>query len=320
MLVIPSAIDSAKPIILISGCIVGHKVRYNGESKDDDWVCDVLGKICQFVTVCPEMAMGLGKPREAMRLVRDKGSDAIRLIGSRSKRDFTALAEEHQTRLANELSSQIIDGMILMGRSPSCGLERVKIYQNDQIPINEGTGVFAGKIRQQFPYTPAIEVGRFSDKIQRNHFLVHLYAAFRLRTTVRSKKALQEFHRRYKYLFMAYSPHHLKQLGSIAALAVKKMPIDEQFASYGTIMYDMLKEPLNPGRYRNALAHVYGYFKNDLHPKQKEKLLGAIDCDDKALMAQSHVPLELMAYENLAQNHSYIEEQYLFAPFPASLN
>lgn len=320
MLDIPTNLDRSKPIILVSGCIVGHKVRYNGESKDDDWVCDVLGKNCQFVSACPEMAMGLGKPREAMRFIREDGQAALRLIGSRSKRDFTALAEQHQSRLAHELAGQILDGMILMGRSPSCGLERVKIYQNDQIPINEGTGVFAGKIRQQFPYTPAIEVGRFSDKSQRNHFLVRLFATFRLRTTPRSKKALQDYHRRYKYLFMAYSPYHLKQLGSIAARAVHNMPLNEQFTAYGELMFDMLKEPLNPGRYRNALAHVYGYFKNELHPKQKQKLLAAIDCDDRSLMANSHIPLELMAYENLAQNHRYIEEQYLFAPFPESLS
>lgn len=316
----PESIDPNLPIVLVSGCIVGHKVRYNGESKDDDWVADTLAKSCQFVSVCPEMAMGLGKPREAMRFVRSGGQKKVRLIGSKTKRDFTDLAELHQTKLANDIQDDIFDGAILMGRSPSCGLERVKIYQNDKIPINEGIGVFAAKLRDRFPEVPAIEVGRFSDTSQKNHFLARLYARFRLRRLERSKKALQTYHRRYKYLFMAYSPHHLKQLGSIAAKSTKLMSIEEQFEAYGTLVYETLEAPLHPGRYRNALAHVYGYFKNDLHPKQKQKLLAAIDRDDAALMAESHIPLQLMAYENLAQNNSYIEDQYLFSPFPSNLN
>lgn len=320
MIVKPRSFQPERPTLLVSACIVGHKVRYNGGSKDDDWVNDVLGASCQLVAACPEMAMGLGKPRETMRLVRQTGSRTVRLIGTKSKRDFTDLAETHQTQLVADLAPTTFDGIILMGRSPSCGLERVKIYQNDSIPINEGVGGFAAKLVEQFPETPAIEVGRFADIAQRNHFLARLYAGYRLRRLERSKKALQTYHRRYKYLLMAYSPHHLKQLGSIAAKSVKDMPLDEQFAAYGKFIFETLAEPMNPGRYRNALAHVYGYFKNDLHPRQKDKLLAAIDQDDATLMAQSHIPLQLMAYENLAQNNSYIDEQFLFAPFPNVLN
>ena len=130
----------AQPAIGISSCLLGQEVRFDGGHKRDSFLTDTLGPHVEWVPICPEVEMGLGTPRETLRLVRDAGH-AIRMVTTSTGVDHTETMPLGRPRL-DELAREDLCGYVLKKDSPSCGMERVKTYSAGGM-LNGMGGVFS---------------------------------------------------------------------------------------------------------------------------------------------------------------------------------
>jgi len=215
---------SAKPKIAISACLMGVEVRYNGGHKESRLCSRVLSDYFDFVPLCPEVAIGMGTPREPIRLVGDP--EQPRAVGTvDASLDVTLPLAEYGERMAAQVDD--ICGYIFMQNSPSCGLERVKVYQANGIPHrNGGRGIYAQAFCAQHPNLPVEEAGRLNDPVLRENFLTRVYVYRDWQALLKqglTRRALTDFHSRCKYLLMAHHPEQYKALGNLLGSRARAM-------------------------------------------------------------------------------------------------
>ena len=170
---------SDKPLVGISACLLGEKVRYDGGDKLDHYLRDILGASVEFVSVCPEAESGMGVPREAMRLVSINGD--VRLMTQNTERDMTGPMEQWiRTKLAL-LSAMPLCGYIFKARSPSCGLMSVPCYQQAGSEIKKVSGIFARGLTGLFPLLPVVDEENLHDAGSREDFIARVYNLQRMR-------------------------------------------------------------------------------------------------------------------------------------------
>lgn len=300
----------------VSSCLIGNRVRHDGEHKKNDWMIEQLAPFVTWVPICPEMEMGLGAPRETLRLVGQASNP--RLFTVKSKLDKTDHANATNDRiLKDELH---LDAYIFKKDSPSCGVERVKVYGISGIPTKNGVGLFAHAFQKRYPKVPVIEEGRFNDSAQRESFLIQLFTYGRFsRLLEESKKvnALQLFHQDHKLQLMAYDPGGYKFLGRIAANS-DNHPVDQVFDAYREQLFTLLKKPLTTKKYVNAFQHILGYFKGKLEPGEVSHILKLLED-----YRQSRIPLISVStlFGYLVQKHSiqYLLSQSILNPYPREI-
>ena len=128
---------ASRPVrIGISACLLGQEVRFDGGHKRNPFLTGTFAPFVEWVAVCPEVECGLGTPREAMRLVRT--AEQVRLITVNSGVDVTERMETYTGRRVSQLAKENLSGYVLKKESPSCGLERVKVYDAHQVPARSG--------------------------------------------------------------------------------------------------------------------------------------------------------------------------------------
>src|SRR5512145_721965 len=126
----------------VSTCLLGEKVRYDGQHKLDRFLTDTLGQWVEWVPVCPEVECGLPVPRESMHLVGDP--DRPRLITIRSGTDHTKRLQAWSEERLNALESEGLGGYVFKSRSPSSGLQGIKVYSPEGMPVSaKGVGLWA---------------------------------------------------------------------------------------------------------------------------------------------------------------------------------
>ena len=307
-----------KPLIGISACLLGETVRYDGGSKLDRYLRDVLGKHVDFVPVCPEVESGMGVPREAIRLV-NKGA-AVRLVTTKTDIDLTDRMTGWMEKKMPALSRLPLCGYILKARSPSCGLMRVKIYKPSGGVTNNGTGMFASGLTEYFPLLPLEEEGRLNDSRLRENFIERIFAVYRWHTISNARKSirqLMEFHARHKYTLMAHCPKTLGWLGTYLANS-KQLPLSEVYREYFENFITALGKLATTRKNTNVLQHIMGYFKKDLSGDEKAELAGVINS-----YQQGHVPLivpvTLLNHYVRKYKTQYLEQQYYLNPHPLEL-
>lgn len=199
----------------VSSCLLGERVRYDGGHKRDAFLVDVFGRHVEWVPVCPEMEMGLGTPRDFLRLV--DGGGEIRMIAPTTGTDQTPSMNGFIRKRIPELRREGLAGFIFKRSSPSCGLERVRIYKNDH-PAAVGQGMFAAGLTRAFPHLPVEEEGRLNDARLRENFVTRVFAYQRWMDAHRTRftrRALMDFHARHKFVLMAHSQQGLRRLGRL---------------------------------------------------------------------------------------------------------
>jgi len=302
----------------ISSCLLGEKVRYNGGHKLDRFLCDTLGQFVDYVPVCPEVECGLPVPRESMHLEGDP--EAPRLITTRTRRDLTGQMVTWAKHRVKELEQEHLCGFIFKSRSPSSGMERVKIYDENKIPRKSGSGIFAGIFMNHFPLLPVEEEGRLHDAVLRENFIerIFIFRRWQQMTAGRLKRGdLVDYHSRHKLAIMSHSPKHLKQLGPLVA-AAKSMPLKEVFAQYLAILQDALKLRATVRKNTNVLQHMMGYFKKVLGRDEKAELLDVIGCYHSGLVPLI-VPLTLFNHYVRKYKEPYLAIQTYLNPHPIEL-
>ena len=259
-----------KILIGISSCLLGEKVRFDGNHKLDNAIRTGLGEVFDFQPVCPEVGIGLGVPRPPIRLVGEPG--VARAVGVKdSGLDVT----EDLIRFAHKISKQLtsISGYIFKKGSPSCGLLNVKIYKSNTQVLNTGTGLFAKEIIKAHPLLPVEEEGRLNDPLLRDNFLqrVEIYHHWQqLVTTGIRKKSLLDFHTRHKYTLLAHCEVTYRTLGQLLARA-GKMDLQVLSDQYISAFMEGLKKPTTRGKQANVLEHLAGYFKHYLDGHDKSE-------------------------------------------------
>ncbi|RBW69091.1 YbgA family protein [Bacillus taeanensis] len=305
-----------KPTVVVSKCLEFAACRYNGDVIHDEMV-DNLSTFVDFIPVCPEVEIGLGTPRDVIRIVSKEGEH--RLIQPSTEKDLT----EKMTAFANTFLEEIgeIDGFILKNRSPSCGTRDVKVYTGiEKAPVKEkGSGLFGGKVIENYGDKAVEEEGRLKNFTIREHFLTKLFtlAEFRSIKTRHDMQELIDFHSRNKYLFMAYNQTQLKNMGRTVANHEKKS-IEEVFKSYELYLYKLLKRVPRYTSNINVCQHVFGYFKNELSSKEKAFFLEMMGkYKEKKIPLSSLISL-LKAWAIRFENN-YLLSQTYFEPYPEAL-
>src|SRR5439155_147061 len=136
----------------ISACLLGHEVRYDGGHKRDPFLAETLGRFVEWVPVCPEVELGLGVPREPIRLEGDPA--APRLVAVNNRRDLTRAMTRFARARAEQLARLDLVGYVFKKDSPSCGLRRVPVH---------GDG---GRTRRRAPRRPAPPAPRRSPTVR----------------------------------------------------------------------------------------------------------------------------------------------------------
>jgi uncharacterized protein YbgA (DUF1722 family)/uncharacterized protein YbbK (DUF523 family) len=302
----------------ISTCLLGENVRYDGGHKLDRYLRDLLGKYVDFVPVCPETESGLPVPREAMRLVGDALNPRLVTIDTRI---------DHTERLANwsrqkldELENEKLCGFIFKSRSPSSGMERVKIYNEKGHPVPKGRGIFAGMFMDRFPLLPVEEDGRLHDPVLRENFITRIFVFSRWHQLMEkglNTGRLVDFHTRHKLLLMAHNINTYREIGRMVARAREYNP-EELANEYIDKLMTALKLSSTIKKNVNVLHHIMGYFKKELSKDEKQELLEIIKNYSDSLVPII-VPITLLNHYVRKYHQAYLEEQVYLNPHPMEL-
>ncbi len=302
----------------ISSCLLGEQVRYDGGHKLDRFLVGTLGPFVEWVPVCPEVEMGLPTPREALRLVGD--ADHPRLVTSRGGEDLTERMTSWAERRVGELSKEDLCGFVFKSRSPSSGMERVKLYDRHGVPVKGGVGLFARVFMERFPLLPVEEDGRLHDPKLRETFIEAIFTLKRFRDlleTERTAGGLVAFHSRHKLLLMAHSTEVYRATGKLVAEA-GSLEADDLFARYEALLLKGVRTPTTAKKNVNVLQHLVGYFKRQLSPDEKSETLEIIDRYHRGLVPLV-VPVTLVNHFVRKYDQPYLREQVYLNPHPVEL-
>jgi len=302
--------------VAISECLVGGEVRHDGGHKRSSLPHNKLEGLFEFLPLCPEVGIGLGVPRDAIRLVGN--IDAPRAVGTRdSGLDLTTRLTQFAIQHAPLFDD--VDGHIFTKNSPSCGLFRVKVYgKKDMPPDPRGRGIYAAEIARLRPDLPLEESGRLLDPVLRENFVTRtfVHAHWRaLQAAGVTAKSLIAFHSAYKFLVMAHSIPAYDELGRL--LSDLSSGVDTIAPRYFSKLIYALAKPASRGGHANVLSHLQGYVKDQLSRAARRELADLIESyrrDETPLMA----PLALLKHHLGEHEATYAWNQLYLRPHPAS--
>lgn len=302
----------------VSECLLGVNCRYDGGHSKESFISDTLSRYFDFKAYCPEK-MIFPTPREAIRLVQTPQS--IKVFTSNTNEDVTQKLEEISLTCAQDIQVQELCGFILKSKSPTCGLERVKVYAQKQAPSEKkGVGVFAKKLQKLYPYLPIEEEGRLNDPWLRENFLMQVFAYEDLLSFLKSRpdfSSLITFHTSYKYLIYAKSHVKYKNLGNIVANH-DKLPLKTVLSKYKKEFLQAIKLKGSINKTYNVLLHMFGYFKKYLDKQEKEEILETLEDYKNKIIPLVAVMKILSLYANRL-NIEYLKTQKFLKPYPKEL-
>lgn len=302
----------------ISACLLGQEVRFDGGHKHDRFLTGTVGPFVTYVPVCPEVEVGMGTPRETIRLEKD--GEGLRLVAPKSGTDHTESMAAYSRDRVRELAGEDLSGYILKKDSPSCGMERVKVYNPAGMAEKNGRGLFARILMEALPLLPVEEEGRLNDPRLRDNFFVRVFAYRRLTDFLQSRWSvggLVRFHTREKLLLMAHDPKAYGELGRVVAGA-KGVPRAAVAETYGTAFMTALKKIATVKKNTNVLEHMAGYFKKTLSPAEKDELHGLIG-DYHSELVPLIVPVTLIRHYVRLHGADYLAGQSYLEPSPKEL-
>ncbi|EQC48558.1 PF04463 family protein [Bacteriovorax sp. BSW11_IV] len=311
-------LDKQKPTIVVSACLMGDSVRWNSTAATCRFITNELANHVNIITICPEMMMGLGVPRPAIRQgVHLSDPHKKLIVESKSSRDHTELVEATKAPVVEKCHN--VEGFIMKAKSPSCGLEKVKLYNldNGHSIDHRQKGVFAEVLMDTFKDASFIDEGRLIDHHLREHFVIGIFSLFNLKSIEPSLSSLQKFHAEYKYLLMSYNSYALKKLGDLCANR-NNDSFESVYDKYYELFSQTIKLPLDTGKVYNTLVHIYGYFKKIVDDKEKHHILGLLDQYKRGSLPMT-VPLEILNYLTKKYEVKYLAAQKIFAPYPEEL-
>ena len=300
----------------ISSCLMGEKVRFDSGHKRNAYINGILSNFFEFTAFCPEVEIGLSIPREPIRLVTL--NDKVHCVGTRNP-DLDVTEDLYRSADEQQFWHQQLCGYILKKGSPSCGMERVRLYKGD-IPDRIGVGLYAERLMQNFPDLPVEEEGRLEDPVLRENFIQRVYIYSRwhnLMAQAVSMKNLTLFHAQHKYIYMSHDQSMARQLGSWLA-ENNKSDLTMLTRQYLSKMMTLLKHPATRKNHVNTLQHIQGYLKNHLDADDRAELTTNISQYREGLLPLI-VPITLLRHHFRHHPNHYISDSYYMQPHPAEL-
>ncbi|MFA9557962.1 YbgA family protein [Evansella sp. AB-rgal1] len=305
-----------KPIVVISKCLGFDACRFNGDKIHDSFI-EKLSKYVTFITVCPEVEIGLGTPRKPIRIVSD--GDEYKLIQPATNLDVTKDMLDFSSNFIKSLEE--VHGFILKNRSPSCAISDAKIMSGlEKAPtIGKSAGFFGDAVLQKFSHLAIEDEGRLKNFTIREHFLTKLFTIARFSEIKKNYvyNDLLAFQTENKYLLMAYHQMKQKELGRIVA-NVEKKPVEELYTSYEKVLYELLSKEPSFQSHINVLQHIFGYFSNNISSDEKRFFLSLLEQYRENVVPLSS-PLGVLKAWNARFSNSYLASQTYFMPYPEQL-
>lgn len=300
----------------ISSCLLGEKVRYDGGHKQNRYIIDTLGRYFEFRSFCPEMAIGLGVPRPTIRLVRQ--NDRVEAVGVKDAGLAVTDALIQVSQQQKHWHSRIY-GYIVKKGSPSCGMERVKVYKDD-VPTSDGQGLYTQTMMQNFPSLPVEEEGRLGDPVLRENFIQRVFVYRRWHEMLESGlewSRLMDFHARHKLILFSHDQNAARKLGKALSTAQDR-PIEAFSRDYVSELMQILKIRAKRSNHVNVLEHIRGYLKHDLEKDDKTELTECIENYRQGYLPLL-VPVTLLRHHFRKCPNEYIERSYYMRPHPDEL-
>ncbi len=306
-----------RPRVGVSSCLLGEEVRFNGGHKRYRFLTDDLDRYVDWVPYCPEMEIGLGTPRETIRLTAGG-----RLVNRGGTADHTA------AMAALPLPADL-DGYVFKAKSPSCGIRAIPRYRDDRqgddrqgddrrAVDHAGRGLYAARVLSAFALLAAEDEGRLNDTGLREAFVERIFAAARLRSFLAgawSAGDLVAFHARHKLQMLAHDPARYRSAGRVVA-AAGTAPREQTALAYRDVFLAAMASPATRGRHANALQHAYSRIGRDLDRPRRHDLVARIDAYRRGEEPLS-VPIALLAHYALGL--PWLAEQTYLRPFPPDL-
>jgi len=310
---------SDKIPIGISACLLGGAVRFDGGHKRLAFAVEQLAPFVQFEAICPEMAMGLPVPRPALRLVK-KGQQTALCNSNDSTVDVTDDMQQFSAQRVAAL--QHLCGYIVCAKSPSCGMERVRVYgEHGEGARKSGVGLFTAELMRQMPWLPVEEDGRLNDAQLRENFVERVYTLYELNMLWQqglTRGSLMAFHSRYKLSLLAHSQMEYRQLGRFVAAIDQWSSLDAFAQEYRSRLMKLLAHKATRRNHTNVLMHVQGYFRRQLSAAQRQELAQLIDRYRQG-MQPLLAPITLLKHYMAEYPDSYLAQQRYFEPYPEAL-
>lgn len=309
-----------KPVIGISGCLTGSAVRFDGGHKRMAFVMDELARWVNFRPVCPEMAIGLPTPRPAIRLTLTTSNETRLRFSKPPHDDITQKMADFTAEYLPKIGD--LAGFIVCAKSPSCGMERVRLYdENGNRGRKEGVGLFTAALLETSPWLPVEEDGRLHDPMLRENFVERVFALHELNTLRANgltRRALLDFHSRYKLQLLAHHQAGYREIGPFVASLHEWNDLDAFFVAYREKLMAILKTPTSRKNHTNVLMHIQGYFRNRLNSRQRGELRDVILHYRDGLLPIL-APLTLLKHYLAEYPDRYLMTQNYFDPYPDNL-
>ncbi|KPK62802.1 cytoplasmic protein [candidate division WOR_3 bacterium SM23_42] len=308
--------DFVKPWVVISKCLGFARCRWNGLTIQDEFV-ERLKPHVEFMPVCAEVEIGLGVPRDPIRVILS--NEELRLVQPATKTDVTNKMRKFCNTFLTSLDE--VDGFILKSRSPSCGIKEAKIYptMEKSAAIRKGSGFFGTAVLERFPNLPVEDEGRLRNFIIREHFLKRIFTIARFRSTKKTQKMknLVQFQAENKFLFMAYNQKEFRVMGRIVANHEKRS-VSEVYDNYEVHLYAALAKTPRYTSYINVFMHAMGHFSDKLNKQEKSFFLELME-KYRSGKAPLRSDTDVLMSWGVRFGEKYLLDQTFFNPYPEEL-
>jgi uncharacterized protein YbgA (DUF1722 family)/uncharacterized protein YbbK (DUF523 family) len=306
-----------KPKIVVSKCIEFEYCRFNAQIIRNEFVSK-LKNFVNFIPICPEYEIGLGIPRDPIRIVEKEGNRL--LVQPSTEKDVTKIMNDFSNKFLNDLDN--IDGFILKSQSPSCGIKDVKIFPKSKNapPKFRDSGFFGKKVIDTYPHLAIEDENRLRNTIIKEHFLkkIYTFASFREIKDTGKIKDLIEFHTKNKFLLMSYNQKNLKLMGKLIANQ-KTQSLNNLINKYEKLLYETFSRGNRCNSNINILQHAFGYFSKKIKKNEKDMLLENIEkYKDKETPLE--IPIALLKSWIIRFDEPYLKNQTYFEPYPSELH
>jgi uncharacterized protein YbgA (DUF1722 family)/uncharacterized protein YbbK (DUF523 family) len=308
-----------KPNLILSKCLEYCKCRYNGDKIPDKFVRK-LEEHVNYIKICPEVEIGLGVPRNSIRLI--KKDEEYHLVDSMTGEDYTNEMDNYIEELSSKLNEKEIEGFIAKNRSPSCASNDSKVYAKaGKVPAlgEKRAGYFTENLAKIIPALVIENEGRLKNFKLRENFLIKIFMLADLRNVIESKriKELIDFHSNNKYLIMSYNQNYLNKLGKIIA-AHKKGKTEEIMKDYRKQLVASLNVIPDVGKRVNMLQHIFGYVSSEISKEERKYFLETLN-DFRNDKVPFSLPLALLRSWVIRFKVEYLIPQTIFKPYPDGL-
>jgi len=309
-------VDKEPLLIGISACLIGEKVRFDARNKPSNFCIKELGQHVTYQSFCPEVAIGLPIPRPTIRLI--KKDNVIQISRPDGTGDVTDALKAYGRKVAKMTTN--LSGYVFCAKSPSCGMEGVKVFNAEgHALVSNGVGAFAQEIMTANPLLPCEENDRLNDPLIRENFVARIYTYKHWKNIEASgftKQILATFHSKYEFMVMSHDLNAYKVLGQL--LARVDVTLEEVAKQYITGLMATLKIIATRKNHANTLAHIQGYFSNQLQSDERQEL-----CDQIAAYREGVIPLvaplTLIKHYLLQYPKDYLTKQTYLSPYPDQL-